>query len=720
MTSLFRNGAYTKNRPPILRAYRDAQVAYLRSQYPDVNETELRAFVEKTVGEHIKRPMARVLDTPQPGNIVEKDIDLLTHLGQLDPYIITPSGTTYCTPDTKESLLRQTLIDKKAERNRYKKVMLTAAEVGDSVGEAVANFKQYSAKSFVNSVPGAMGSPYNVLYDRPGYNSITSTSRHCVMAGYAHTEKMVAGNLYVTSVDDVISYCTNHIRAKPDILDAVITKYRVTIPSVDTLCQHFLRCLRYYMQNTSRVIEPLTQYLSGLSDAERAYVLYAYQLHTFAKYNDHILRPFLQDFFHIEPPIDPSVDPGKVGKLLEGDLLAMVTSLNSELLHGLPLHEAAAEHPDDIRRLYAIGKHMTDRLHGIGDLLECFFKVDVDTQRTMDHPNIVRNCVMLSDTDSVIFTTKTMVEWYNGRVTFKRGGYEINAFTVYMVSRTLEHVFARLSVGFGMVGSDIYEIKMKNEFLYPVMLRTPISKHYLGRITVQEGRILPKPKKDIKGVVFRSSELSAEAAKASEAFVLWSLDTTIERDGEMTGDEILSKVVDFERRVYDSLMAGQKTFIATKAVKNGDDYDDPDKTAYFYYQLWQEVFAPKFGDIQLPNKCPQIPLRNRGKSLRDPEWLTQLAAYDAPTHERLLQYLEKNPDKPITSLILPPSLPSIPEIFRPLVNARKIIYKNGQPFYLVLRSLGIGINYALAPGIGYLVSDFRAGSAEEVIPHSAV
>ena len=61
-------------------------------------------------------------------------------------------------------------------------------------------------------------------------------------------------------------------------------------------------------------------------------------------------------------------------------------------------------------------------------------------------------------------------------------------------------------------------------------------------------------------------------------------------------------------------------------------------------------------------------------------------------HKRLIAFLEKYPNRKITSVIIPPSLSEIPDIIRPLIDLQKIMYTNAAPLYILLKSLGIGVS----------------------------
>ncbi len=718
MSDLFKHDQYEANRPRMLSAYIVQMTSYLKSLHPEQPLGEIQAFVNDLVTKQIKVPSVEILRHPTPGNTIRETVSLTHHVAKnIGQDIITPSGTVYMLPTKKKSFLKASLANKIGERKVFKKIYLSALEIGDMIRAKTYNLLQASTKIYVNSAPGAMGSAFNILYDLPGYNAITSTARHSVKYGYAHTERLVDANLFLVSYNDVVAYCIRLMNVQPDAVGDMIEKHGLYIPTVADLTQYFVNSLSYYMMKTPD--ERIAAFISTFSPTTRAFIFYAGCLKNLVVYNDQFFRAFFQRLFSTEYVCDPNDDPAQITRVFETDLLAMVTSLNYEVLgynddgERYNLHDATLHHPDRVRQIMAIARHVESCLQSIGDLLSICFRLDTDIARLGDHSHMVRKAVLVSDTDSVIFSTQTMIEWYSGgKVHFGRSSYEINAFTVYVLSRSLEHVFARLSCGFGMVGDDISKIAMKNEFLYPVMLRTPISKHYVGIVQMQEGKLLPEPKTDIKGIQFRSSTLSSVTNKAAEAFLINAMNTVI-KDGCLQAHDLLSTVAGFETQVYNSIMSGDRLFLETTSIKSAEEYADASKSAYFYYEFWESVFVPRFDSMLLPNKCFKLPLIDDGEILKDSGVLDAIKAFDSAVHKRLLVFMEKYPKKSISHILVPPTVTVIPELFRPLIDVRSIIYENTKPFYLGLKSMGFG--YTFAKNM-LLVTDFFNPN-DTVVPH---
>ena len=695
---------YTE-KPSLLDAYTDQMVTFLQTQYPETSPDDLRVFIQDQIQKKQTTPRSKVITHPEYGRNDVKTYDLMSYLDNARHHIYTPSGSAYIKATEKESVIKTVLEQKTKERKYYKNKMLEADATGSSDTFYYSNI-QSSAKVFNNSIFGSSGNQHSILYDKAMFNGITSTARYCAMVGYGHTEKFLGGNLYLRSIDEVMNYCTAHIRVCPNDVDQVIATYGLTVPTANDVAMFFYNSLRYYT-DADHLWTSLVSYIQTLSVTHRTFVFYAHNLYNLIQSNDAFFRTFLAAFFDRTVPVDMTFDPAKIFKV-EEDLLTLVVSINSPCIEGMDLNTAITQCPDGVRKLGAICRHMESCLENIGSLIRTFLCVDIDIPNVMQHPDMVRRTVTVSDTDSAILSTQRYIEWYIGKVTFDQDAYDINAFITFMTSQSLEHVFARVSAGMGMLEADVYRIKMKNEFLYPIMLRTPNKKHYAGIITIKEGKVLPKPKDDIKGGNLRGSAISKTTTDAVITYIK-DIINTVTTDQDLYAADCLQKVVDHEQYVYRSLSKGELTFFPTVAVKNKQEYKNGDETqAYFYYLLWQEVFAPVFGHFILPNKGYGVPILGKGYAVYDKAWHDELETYSPGLGQRMETFLRNNDHKRITQIIVPPIVHEIPQIFLKVMDIRKIVYTNGNPFYLVLNSLGISPNYrdTTQP---WLISDHHYG-----------
>ena len=684
----FKHETYDRPKTDLIAAYISNTASYLRRRYPQVTLTEILEFVKKEVNTRLRRPKMELVNYPSYGNAELISVDLLEYTKQFQENIVTPVGVLYMRPTKKEAFLKKKISDNLKFRKTQKKIMLEATAVGDDIIAQRSNYLQSMIKIETNSIPGAFGSPFNNLFDIPGYNAITGVSRHSIMCGYAHVERMIAGNFYLPDIDHVINYFIILCRICPKNLMEVMHKYQLHIPTIGEVCAHFTTSMKHYNLMTSELAQQLENAVACLSVAERCFVYYAYCPTNLLMRNEHYFRPFLKNFFSTTPEVRLDADPKDIFKF-HGDLTAMVTSLNADIIHRLPVSDAIAQHPEGVKRLIDIAHQMDRLLDSTGDIWTTFMRVDCDTADAMSHPNMIRKAVIISDTDSVLFTTQEWISWYTQQeISFGREAYEINAFIVFLVVMTLEQIFARLSTSFGAEGADIHKIAMKNEFMYPLMLRTPLPKQYAGKVAIQEGFVLPKIKDDIKGLSFRSSKFCRETAKAGENFRNFVFDGVM-KNGKIKASDLIDLIRQHEHNIMKSVEAGDRTYLTTEPVKNAGDYKEAEQSIYYNWTFWDQVFAPVFGVFVIPDKGYALPIIDGGRVFRDPAYLDRVEKFDKQMRRRLDDFFIKN-KRDITTVVFPMTLKQIPEILRPIIDIRSVVFANSTPFHVTMRSLGIG------------------------------
>ena len=358
--------------------------------------------------------------------------------------------------------------------------------------------------------------------------------------------------------------------------------------------------------------------------------------------------------------------------------------------------------PEGLKEFIYVCRHFVKQFETLISVIKPILQVQTTFSKMTFQHRMARYTVHLSDTDSNIFSTQELIRWKRGKIDFSQESYEMNAIITFLLSQSLEHVFARLSAGFGAEGKDVFKISMKNEFLYPIMIVTALGKHYLAIATMQEGSLLPNPRKDIKGIGLRSSTYPKLVRETFEKYIE-ELFVEIQKGEPIKAASILKHVADLEKTIYDSIKNKESIYLQTVSIKRKQEYADPMSSSYFYHVLWNEVFAKEFGEMQIPNKCYKIPLRTGKKLFKNPEFLEKLKVEYPGIHERLLAFMERNPNRDITTLLIPPFKGALKPFFADVMDIRSHISQILMGYHHVLNSLGIG---SLDPRVDGLVSDF--------------
>lgn len=685
---------YNNDRTKITLHYRDTMVKFLSNKYKDIPLETIVEKVETIISEAINIPIVEYVDTTIVGNDTPRQCDLFSFLeNNVADNIISISGSIYIKSEVKESFLRSTILTKIKERSFCKKEMFKAT---DPALIAMYNSKQSIIKIIMNSIIGAMKNIYSVLHDADGFNAVTSIARHCVKCGYIYVERLLSGNLYLTDIDDVIQHCISNMNVCPSNISNIMEKYEFKNINATEVSTYLKNNVLKYTRSIN--LNKIDEFVNTLSQDHLNYIYYSSNLKHLFQNNSKFFKSFINEMLNNDIEIDDTIDLTNTEILDEDEFLTtMLKSINCDIIGKnedgkvYDYREAIIKNPSGMKHFISIIKHTKKHIDSISDILKCFLVLKTGFMDICKQDNMVRDCVTVSDTDSVMFSLKDMVEWYCGKVTFDDNSNKINAFVVYLISKTLENIFAIQSRNIGCAVSDQHVIGMKNEFFYPVMMMAPIKKVYSGLIGIQEGNILPKLKHDIKGLSFKSSNLSKYTINKTQEFLRLVLDNTV-KYGELDAAELLGYVSDFEYEIYNSILENKLyNFLAISSVKPKDQYKNADQSIYRYHTLWQEVFSEKYGNIIIPSKVYSVPVKQKGKYLTSELFLNNLKTTNFNLYSKFVNYVQKDP-RPISRFIFPLTM-DIPSEIKDTIFIRGMIYNNCKPLYLVLNSLNITYEY---------------------------
>ena len=687
-------------RDSLMQCYLENQTAYLKALHPQMKLEEISKFVRNVIETKINRPKAKVITHPSPGNTELKSIDLLSHIKQNSNKIITPCGTVYKSTEEQVAFDKQFIDMLRNNRDIAKKQMLKYAAEGRTQEEALEDFKQSLCKILVNSIIGSNGNDKNAMYDLESFNGVTSMARHGVIMAYAYAERFLASNFYFPNIEHAINYIitTKHYCPPREVIYAITEKYKLVNPLPCEVADMLLTGLEYYDMNYSANKLKLNQILESLPLHEVTFIYYSRNLYNLFTMNSTFWKKWIYDFTHHHEHLTDFDITFNIGadkivpedlRKLDGDLLQVIATIYSQELKGVQIKKIPNVDPNLALKLYLIGLDMQKQLNDISDLLDTFIHNDTFVAHIHSQRNIVRKTVAISDTDSVIFTTKDLIHWYTQSDNlYSQNSYNVNAIIVYFLTKSIASIIRKMSISRGATGDNIDMIEMKNEYLYPVLIKTNLGKHYAGSITVQEGNFLPSPKLDIKGVSFMSSNVPKVSHTFLESF-LERIQSEIMEYNNIYAADFIMMAYDYERKIVDSLNKGEFTYFTNISIKSEEEYKKPEASVYSNYLFWQEVFSYKYGNINIPTKVLVIPIHH--KQLTHHSYLDWLQSINPKLHKKLVTYLDKIGKKAINRIPLSADLTVVPEEILPLINSRPIVYKNMAAVQLALKSLGIDL-----------------------------
>ena len=615
--------------------------------------------------------------------------------------IISPSMTVYKPKQMERSVTAEYIAKNVGNRNRQKKEMFNAFESGDIALGEFKNNEQKTSKIKNNSLSGAHCSDSTILFIDTIHSSLTSTCRSATGYGNANNEKVISGNRHYWSAEvaiDNIFTVINHVDIPA--FAKMMEKYGLRAPTPAEMVECIQYSTKPYWRDESKM-SVIRRIADSLTPEERAAFVYTGDLHHTAKYNDAMMRDFLDKLSHC--PTEPVENPKQYINSLTEEMTAFVAMLCSDLIPGKSLgkFDEFDSHTQGI--IGATAKYISEVLDAYREFIQFILVSDVLPSSVAALPSIVRKSAVTSDTDSTIYTVKAWLEWFSGKISFEKKSVNIGHAVSFLASSSITHILAKMSANIGVAQDQMHQYAMKSEFYFPVFALTSRAKTYFAHIGAQEGKISEEPDLELKGAVLKGSQ--------SPKFIMDGVKDLINRILSMTADDkkiplfkIIKEVADIERKIYESITNGDTTFYKSGELKSADSYKQaPERSPYFHYLLWQEVFAPKYGEVQEP---PYGVIKVSISATSKTELMAWLDTFDDKgLRDRMLRFLDKHGKKDLSTINVPKPIIEVSGIPKEIiagVSARRIVANLMEPYYCVLETLGY---YAIDSNQTRLVSD---------------
>jgi hypothetical protein len=608
--------------------------------------------------------------------------------------IYAPTFTVYHNPKVRLSPLSKFQDDNVKSRGKAKKAMFIAEQ---DEGKSSFNYNFYKGSQTTeklanNAVSGAMVSEHNPLTNKTGHSSLTSSCRQTSAYGNANNERFLASNRHYWSYDvtraNIISIISH---TDFNAVERVMTKYNLHYPSAEETFQVVYRSAKLYW-NSVPAYDRIRDLINRLTPLQRAAFVYTGDMYQLKEFNDDFVRSFMGRL--IQPVEVPDATPAASIKQWPEDFLNLAKQLQPHVTKGKSLKEIETNDPNGYALVAAQTNNIAQVLWAYSDLIRTFWATDNLPASIAMFPSSLRRVVLVSDTDSTIFTTQDWIIWYCKKVKFDATYDAITASMIFLASQSIVHILAKMSANVGIGRDHAFTIEMKNEYKFDIFALTQLGKHYFAQISCQEGNIKKELEKEIKGVHLKSSNAPKQIRQQAEAMMIAIMDDVMTR-GTVSAIKYVKEVADLERSIVASIKKGEFKFLKLSTVKDPAAYKNGAETStYKQYGMWNDVFGPKYGTIAPPPyKAIYISLELDSKTKTN-AWLERMS--DRETSRNMRRWLDENSRDKITSLQLPLPIVSskgIPDEIMMAIDVRKIVQKASAMFYLILETIGFYFNH---------------------------
>lgn len=647
-------------------------------------------------------PVIKMLERGANGDRDHAETTLSKYLADVrrEGLLIAPTMTIYLPRHRSKSLLVDFIDENIAKRNKNKKAKFKAKMAGDKVLAGIMDNRQNNNKTSNNSLSGAAVSYSTPLANKTAHSTLTSTCRTTSGYGNANNEKVLDGNRHYWSADIVRNNIIAIIsRTDYEAVNLAMKKYNLKYPTPQDMMHCIMRSTAMYW-NSKREMDDISKIAHRMTPEQRAAFVYTGDLYHLMKLNEATIYNFVDKLSARAYEPHPNCDT--IMKEMPETYRHLATQLCEEFMKGKEIDigkgsvvfENEILDADQFRREYGIIAatmvNIDNAIKEHAELIRAFF-VTQNVPASLAHfPESIRRSALMSDTDSTIFTVQDWVIWHQKGLSFSPKANGVAASMIFLASQTITHVLAMMSVNMGIERDRLFKIAMKNEYKFDVFVPSQVAKHYFALIGCQEGNLYAEYDLEIKGVHLKNSNVSKAIMKQAED-MMRSIMETVTRGELIDLRAYMKEIADTERGIVDSIRRGDNDYFRFANVKEAETYTmKEDEPVFQSYLLWQEVFAPKYGDTIAP---PYVGIKvsvDLEKPYQVKQWLDSME--DKALAQRMRNFLARKGKKAITNFILPEQIVSangIPKEIFEMIDTRKIVLGMTTVFYILLECLGI-------------------------------
>jgi len=686
--SPFQEVAYTPDRD-IVKGYHKLAAAYLSvmygHDYEHILELCREVFIPNENG--FKEAKFKVFKKNKVGDRVPTVMTAREFFGEVEEknYHLSPSLVAYTNTNDEQSVNAKGTEQFIDFRRLYKGKMKQAIAVSDKEAAQAFNEIQNALKIFNNAQSGGMSSSGTPLYNKSGHTSLTSFCRSLTSTANMLNERLITGNRLLLSYDKAMDlFISTLAHARRGEIAKVIKKYKMNYATIDQCMDMVRRCASYYWNDPTK-LNAIENFFSILSPLELTIVLCSMDIRGLYVTNPELMKQFFSEWCHI-PELPTDLNENNSCKPANSDY---------EILCVTKMGKKATKDQIAALNAYHIGLEVK-----WDDFIRAFLKADIPPSGMFDVKELVRENVLTSDTDSMIYSVDMIIDDFVDQNDLDMA-LSFNGVLTYFIRSIAVDQHARLSSNMNVAKKYLYRPNMKNEYLFSSYVTTSMSKHYFALQLMLEGILYDVPKLELKGVHLRGVKIALKVREFTGKLMRSVLDAIYDRK-QIDPAELLAEIADIERSLIEEIESGGYSWLTKNTIKEESAYSNPASSIFFYHEIWEEVFAGRYGDAPtLPYKAYKVNLSMSNKTKMRNYFDSMKGTIFG---EKLEKALESRNN--LTSVYIPVDMISgmggIPKEILPVVDTRLIISQNLKSIYAILEALGL---YILNGKTTRLVSD---------------
>jgi len=574
--------------------------------------------------------------------------------------------------------------EKMSDRKKQKAAAFKALMKKDMLEYAMQMTLQVGSKTVSNALSGAVSVGGTCLQNPSSHTTSTSTARCATSTPNGAIERFVTGAQHFKDPNSVLGYLAsikmtllnNDVSKK---YEEVMSRYNLVYPTVEDLKELVLSNTRDYWIDDEHM-KLINKYIDKQSKLVIAAIYYNGSLFYLYKLNPELVKNWLTKLgkTHVGTPSDSDVEYLKgIGDILHNTLVHL---FNPELKGvSKPLEELD---PQLLADMAETMKRYVKTYEEFDGLFEVFFKPLILAPNVGDYKEMVRDAVIVNDTDSGLFHIGNWIEVLlgNAHVISDQSRRYCGVFA-HLTNVVYTHAMDIMTINMNVHNPEKRNINMKSEFTFSLLALPSASKHYYGDITIIEGNVLEESRLEQKGVGLRSA--------ATPLLV-----KTIAKDMQRSIPKDIAESGGIDVYKYLDLVVQVEEVIAQGALTNADYYQTIDIKAedaknVIWSHLWNDTKIGRDNKVSIPCELIKIPTILTTKSATI-AWLDSIT--DEEVAEGVRNWLKENNKIVMPRLYLPKEKivgHGIPVYMKPIISTKEVVVGTARMLYIVLETLGV-------------------------------
>jgi hypothetical protein len=606
---------------------------------------------------------------------------------------IAPTFTTYCSPDTKQSLLALYTMDNIVGRDVSKGQMFDAKRAGDKVLYIFKNLEQNGKKTTNNSLSGASLTPSTSLFNPTSHSALTTNCRTTTAFGNANNEKFIEGNRHYMDVDTIMNNLISICQITDlSLVENAMREFGLAYPTGDDVLSCIERSKELYFPSNKHM-GPVYRFIETMTPLERAAFVYIGDLYHLHKHNKHFVENFLNAMIVVQTVPLSVEESDMVLKAVGEDTVNLSRQICREFSPGKKPKEIKEANEHNYGLLGATAKNINQVLVGIQPVITAFWLTDNMPASVGNFPSSVRRSVLGGDTDSTLFTVQEWIQRIYGTIGFTDDMESTSDAVVYLAAQTSSHLHAKMSANYGVHRDRLFDVQMKNEYKFKIFVPTLMAKHYWAMKTAQEGNVFTMPELELKGANMISSATPGDIVKNVKGFLLQQMEDIV-AGKDIYLNDLLDQISEKENGIFEDVKTGSTEYFKMAHLKPANAYkaENPDRTPYWNHIFWNRTFGKVYGQVdEPPYSMVKVSLEINNVT-EYATWLDQIK--DQKLVEDIKAETGRIGRKFITTLYVPMSIvqiSGIPDEILAGSNARKIVRECCGAYYHILETMGVAM-----------------------------